>query len=198
MKTRIQLLSTDLRPPRKLLDFQMAKRIWLFCVLLMVVLFGVYDWQQLDLEEQLKKLKQVESQLNAQHEQLARAQAEVRVSPDLKAMYADVELEAELKRKLMERVQEGAASVRFPYSSFLTDISVVNEPKIWLDNIVISRDNILLSGLASEADIIPEWLTLVGQQGYLLGRPFNKVTISEEPPYHRFELHAEPKLGDRK
>lgn len=190
MKLRVNLLTPDLLPQQILLNFSWAVRGWLLTLVVIAALTGLSQWQLSQLQQEQTALKAIQNQLKIQQEQLAKAKAARKVSPKLQAELEDLRQELEIKQQLVVQVQAGERPNEAPFSTLLVDLARVQEQRIWLDSIEISEQGVSLAGYASKAEVVPVWLSQVGSQGYLQGKTFDQLLITEATPWHRFELNT--------
>ena len=84
------------------------------------------------------------------------------------------------------------------FSSLLTDLAEYHKDGVWLKRIRVSEQQMQLSGGASDAAIVPQWINSLKQADYFAGRKFAAATMyRDESDALQFELGAEltPLIG---
>ena len=191
MKLRVNLLTPALLPKKTLLSFTLAVRCWLGCLLLLGLVGGYQQWQLLAQDQTLQQVKSEQQQLERRQQELVQARAAQKVSPQLQAQLEEAQQELAIKRQLLGQVQQSAALKDAPYSDLLADLARVHERNLWLDSLTVSGANMKLTGFASQAEVIPKWLSALGQQTYLQGRSFKQLDIKEVAPLHQFSIDTQ-------
>ena len=190
MKHRIDLFHPDLVPVRHSMGFKTTSLIWLAVAILMVlssVVVGVY---QSRIERELQVAERIQHQKQQSYDSLMKMQSSRTVSPKLQAQFELVRKDATAKKMLLAFIRKGDKAQKEKFSSLLRDLASVDEPRVWLSQIYISRQDIRLEGGASDTTAIPVWLTAVGEQGALKDKSFNHLDIIEKSPNHQFRIHS--------
>lgn len=188
MKLRVNLLTAELLPKQIRLTFHKALVGTLLYAALLVAGIGGYQWYSQQLATELKQAQTQQEQLQTKQQQLTKNKATRTIAPALQAQLEDLKKELEIKQKLLVEVTQGAQPEGKAFSVMMEDLASVNENDIWLEQIKVSQQEIALTGYTSNSQLIPNWIAQVGAKGYLQGKTFRHIAITQETPWHKFEL----------
>ncbi|MBD1391081.1 PilN domain-containing protein [Neiella sp. HB171785] len=192
MKNQIDLFSADLVPRQLRINFRLVAISWAAAAVLLIVASLISGWINGFTEQELVEANRVKNGLNQQHQNLMSAHKARTVSAELTVALEQAQREIRIKQQLLKLVADGERSQAKPYSTLMRDLASINEPRLWLQAIQINGDQLAISGLASDAEAVPAWLSQVGAKSYLSNQTFNQLTIAEQEHLHSFTIRSQP------
>ncbi|MBW8189434.1 PilN domain-containing protein [Neiella marina] len=192
MKKQVDLFSPQLVPRQLRINARLVAGVWGVLIAIMVFAGVSSSMVVTSTEQEAASATRAKRSLEQQYQNLMAAQAARKVSPELLAAFEQAKREASIKGKLLRLVAESEQTHEQPYSALMADLASVDEPRIWLQQIAITGQQLTLVGMAAEAELIPGWIQQVGEQGYLKGKSFNQLVISEQEQQHSFSLRTVP------
>ncbi len=176
-KTRINLYSANLLPPKLRLSF---KRLSFFSILALVVAFGGWGtsyWFLNQAQAQLTQVKETKRQLDEQKSQLEQ-ELNARVpEPSLVERAKLEQQQLELKRLLLGELSKREALTSRGYSQLLTELAKVSDPSIWLERIQASEQSYIFHGYGQHPESLPLWLEKLKSTESLKGQAFATMTM---------------------
>ncbi|QIR13359.1 fimbrial assembly protein [Shewanella aestuarii] len=198
-KTRVNLFSASLLPPKQRLTFTHLVAAVVAVVGLSVLLYG-FSWYQVN---QLKQQHRQASQAKEQQSQL-KEQLEIQIAQRMpnSELVAQVELQAqrlELKKLLKDELAHRTALISQGYSPILTDLAAVSDGSVWLSRIYFNQQHIEFEGFGQQPYSIPLWIDRLKTADTLKGFAFAAMTMDrgEDQPL-AFKLTSTPALSAAK
>ncbi|EKE85411.1 PilN domain-containing protein [Idiomarina xiamenensis] len=179
MKLWVNLYQADLKP--------VVQRLTLTRVLLAaaaILLLGIVintalsQWlahtqaQVTELQQQLKRQTQQQAELQ---QQLAQHTGDA----ELLAAVADLQTRLQHKQQLLTQVQQLPQQQQLALAQLLTDLANLPRQPLWLTDIQVSADQLILIGRAQQAASLPRWLDSFAQAPSLQQRRFDVVSLDQ-------------------
>ena len=191
MKTRINLLSSDLLPEQQRLTLQRTVLLWAGCLLLLVAFQLYQQFQRANYQQQLLKLQQQQQDKQVVSTGLSNQLAAMAPSQILLNQKQKLQGELRFHQQLLNQIQQESSG---HYSAVLAALADADHPDIWLQAIQYDGQQLALSGATRSPDSVAEWLVALGQQPPFHGHSFDKIELVANDKSHRFQLNS--KLTD--
>lgn len=198
-KTRVNLYSASLLPPKQRLTFSRLVVAVVAVVGLSALLYG-FSWYQVN---QLKDQQRQASITKAQQSQL-KEQLETQIAQRMpnNELVAQVELQSqrlELKKLLKDELAQRTALISQGYSPILTDLASVSDGSVWLSRIYFNQQHIEFEGFGQQPYSIPLWIERLKTADTLKGFAFAAMTMDrgEDQPL-AFKLTSTPEPSTNK
>lgn len=193
IKSRVNLYSAALLPPKQNLTFAKLMR-YIAAVLLLCVLLASYSYWQLSHAEQALQVASV--QKREFDSQKAELEAQIAARKPDPALVARVELEAqqlELKKLLLGELAQRSTLTSRGFAPVLKDLATVADASVWLSRIMINEQHFMFEGFADHPQSIPLWVGKLKTTQTLKGQAFSSMTMDrgEDKPL-AFTLTSEP------
>ncbi|MCT7942670.1 PilN domain-containing protein [Shewanella holmiensis] len=177
IKTKVNLYSATLLPPKQRLNFLTLSVSVAVLLGLTVLLYVVESYQFNELQHQASQAAQKNNRLVEQKDNLE-AQVAQRV-PD-QDLVTRVELEEQrltLKRLLKAELENRTALISQGYSPMLTDLAAVADANVWLSRIYFNEQQIEFEGFGQQPSSIPRWIERLKTGDTLKGFAFAAMTM---------------------
>lgn len=177
IKTKVNLYSATLLPPKQRLNFLTLSVSVAVLLGLTVLLYVVESYQFNELQHQASQAAQKNNRLVEQKDNLE-AQVAQRV-PD-QDLVTRVELEEQrltLKRLLKAELENRTALISQGYSPMLTDLAAVADANVWLSRIYFNEQQIEFEGFGQQPSSIPRWIERLKTADTLKGFAFAAMTM---------------------
>lgn len=180
MKTRINLYSPTMLPPKPRLTLASLSLVALLLIVVMGSAIGVQKWRvsQIEAEREIARVEQ--QRLADQVLQLSTKLAQQRPSPQLIAAVD----QANAKLSGLEQIKDLLAQDKFliepGFSNLMNDLSVAADRQVWLQQFDVASGQLRLAGMAQRAAAVPAWIDKLGAQKSLQGRALSKLMIDGE------------------
>ncbi|MDE1235425.1 MSHA biogenesis protein MshI [Vibrio aestuarianus] len=185
----LNLYPDHLKPKKDYFSLSAVAAVWGGVALLMLLMYGGYQWQN---QRQLQQLQMVQSEaqtLKVQFEQMKQKADRHKPSADKIAAIERLKLEIKAKQDSLSAVHQFDESQQVGYSGVMRSLAKLSRNDISLTSIEIHSDMLDLHGLAREAKVIPNWLSQFKSELNLVGRSFEKLKIGRnEQDIITFEL----------
>lgn len=193
IKSRVNLYSAALLPPKQSLTFAKLMSYTLGLVLVCVILAAFSYWQ---LAESQRALSQASAQKQQFDQQKAELEAQIAARKPDPELVARVELESqqlELKQLLMSELALRSSLTSRGFAPVLKDLAMVADASVWLNHIVINEQHFMFEGFAEHPQSIPQWVGKLKTTNTLKGQAFSSMTMDrgEDKPL-AFTLTSEP------
>ncbi|MCH1930239.1 fimbrial assembly protein [Shewanella sp. A25] len=177
IKSRVNLYSAALLPPKQSLTFAKLSSYAAALVVLSLALGAFSYWELLQSQQALQSANQTKQQLEKEKADLV-AQISAR-KPDAE-LVARVELEAqqlELKQLLMGELAVRAKLTSRGFAPVLKDLAKVSDASLWLNHIMINEQHFMFEGFAEHPQYIPQWVGKLKTTTTLKGQAFSSMTM---------------------
>ncbi|MDE1309435.1 MSHA biogenesis protein MshI [Vibrio aestuarianus subsp. cardii] len=185
----LNLYPEHLKPKKDYFSLSAVVAVWGGVTLLMLLMYGGYQWQN---QRQLQQLQMVQSEaqtLKVQFDQMKQKADRHKPSAEKIAAIERLKLEIKAKQDSLNAVHQFDESQQVGYSGVMRSLAKLSRSDISLTSIEIDSDKLDLHGLAREAKVIPNWLSQFKSELNLVGRSFEKLKIGRnEQDIITFEL----------
>ncbi|MCF8780457.1 MSHA biogenesis protein MshI [Vibrio sp. IRLE0018] len=185
----VNLYPEYLKPKKELFSLNTVVASLGATSLMLLLIFALTLWQKMGVDNQL-------AELNAQTQQLRQQVAEQQSKLE-KHKPSSEKMAAVERLKVKVRAQEASlaaisqydASLQTGYSSMMQSLAKLGRNDISLTDIHVVGTNLDIKGLAISANAVPNWVNQFKLETPLVGRNFDKVSISRnEDDVITFEL----------
>ncbi|MFB2726647.1 PilN domain-containing protein [Shewanella mangrovisoli] len=177
IKSRVNLYSAALLPPKQSLTFAKLMSYTLGLVLVCCILAAFSYWQ---LAESQRALSQASAQKQQFDQQKAELEAQIAARKPDPELVARVELESqqlELKQLLMSELALRSSLTSRGFAPVLKDLAMVADASVWLNHIVINEQHFMFEGFADHPQSIPQWVGKLKTTNTLKGQAFSSMTM---------------------
>ncbi|MFB2779033.1 PilN domain-containing protein [Shewanella mangrovisoli] len=177
IKSRVNLYSAALLPPKQSLTFSKLMSYTLGLVLVCGILAAFSYWQ---LTESQRALSQASTQKQQFGQQKAELEAQIATRKPDPELVARVELESqqlELKQLLMSELALRSSLTSRGFAPVLKDLAMVADASVWLNHIVINEQHFMFEGFADHPQSIPQWVGKLKTTNTLKGQAFSSMTM---------------------
>lgn len=193
MKTRINLFSASLLPPKLRLTFARLSVSLLALVGLSLLMAGYHMWSTQIVMSQINASQALANGLNSQKQQLEQALAARKPSQALLAQVELMELRILLKRQLKGELLQRSAVVNRGYAQLLTELAQASDRNIWLSGIQVTGQVFEFEGFSLTPESIPQWIDRLKLSQTLKGYGFSSMTLaSGDGGPLAFKLNSKP------
>lgn len=173
----VNLYPEHLKPKKEYFTLTNVVASWgLVCALLLGGYF-VMQHQISNLDEELTALQHDSNQINKQVNQLKSQLTEHKPSPEKVAAVARLKRETQAKKEALKAVGQYDESQQVGYSGVMNSLATLGRNDISLSHIYMTHDTLDLSGLARNANVVPNWIGQFKNELNLVGRTFEKLKI---------------------
>ncbi|MBO2562654.1 PilN domain-containing protein [Shewanella algae] len=180
-KTRINLYSSSLLPPRLRLSFVRLLVIAGVFLLLGLSLIGLGWWQQTQVSRQLLEVESQRQALESQKQQLEAELAKRQPSAELVIELERRTQERELKGLLLTELGQRERMTSKGFAPVLQELAQVSDGSVWLSRIKLEEDKLEFEGFGQYPQSLPRWIDRLKQTESLRGRSFASMTMAREP-----------------
>ncbi|WP_122054004.1 MSHA biogenesis protein MshI [Vibrio sp. Evd11] len=174
---KVNLYPEHLKPKKEYFTLKNVVASWgLVCVLLLGGYF-VMQYQSSNLDGDITVLQHESNQLNNQVDQLNNKLTQHKPSPEKAAAVKRLKRETEAKKEALKAVGQYDESQQVGYSGVMSSLAKLGRNDISLSHIYMTHDILDLSGLARNANVIPNWVGQFKSELNLVGRAFEKLKI---------------------
>ncbi|WP_394129326.1 PilN domain-containing protein [Shewanella maritima] len=178
MKTRINLYSANLLPPKLRLSLKRLVMFTVAVVAICAICLSLMLWQQSSYEQQRTQVAAEKESLDMKKAQLEAQIAARKPNADL---VAKVELEQkrlEIKRLLKVELSARKDMISRGYSPLLVDLAQAADDSVWLSQIYVAKGQYSFAGFGSSAQSIPLWIERLKTTQTLQGYSFASMTMN--------------------
>ncbi len=193
----INFYQEHLKPKKELMTLSSIGVVWGTVALIMLCLFAWFQFQNIQIQQQLKIANQQNAQLTGQLGELKQKQAKHLPSAEKVAASARLKKEIASQQASLAAIGQYDASQQLGYSGVMDGLAKLSRRDISLSEIGISETTLDVKGMARDANIIPTWIAQFKDEVSLTGRSFEQLTIGrDEQDVVTFELKS--KRGEDK
>lgn len=192
IKSRINLYSLTLLPPKQRLTFASLMAYCMGLVVLCVIVGAYSYWQSHQSQQVLQQAKLQKKQLDQQKVELEAQLATRLVDPALVAQIDFESQQLELKQLLVRELAQRAAISSRGFAPVLKDLATVSDGSVWLSHIGINEKHFVFEGFAEHPQSLPLWISKLKTTNTLRGQAFSSMTmdLGEDKPL-AFKLTSE-------
>lgn len=177
MKSRVNLYSATLLPPKQRLTFA-TLMVYTLGLLLLCMIVGAYSYWQLNQSE--FALQQARAQKQRFDQQKLELEAQIAARKPDPALVARVDLESQqlaLKQLLISELTVRGALTSRGFGPVLKDLARVSDTSVWLSHIDIDEQHFMFEGFADHPQSIPLWIGKLKTTSTLKGQAFSSMTM---------------------
>ncbi|MFV0449115.1 MAG: MSHA biogenesis protein MshI [Vibrio sp.] len=187
----INFYQDHLKPKKELLTLTVFATACGSAAVIMLCLFAWFQWQAIELQQQMNLSSQSNTQLTAQLAQLKQQQAKHLLSTDKLARVERYQQEIASQQASLAAISRYDISQQSGYSGVMDGLAKLSRRDISLTEIVINDAILDVKGIARDAQVIPNWIAQFKHQVSLNGRNFEQLTIGrDEQDIVTFELKS--------
>ncbi|WP_434566560.1 MSHA biogenesis protein MshI [Vibrio chagasii] len=173
----VNLYPEHLKPKKEYFTLANVAASWGVVGALLLGSYFVMNYQASNLDVELTVLQQDSSQLNKQLNQLNSKLTQHKPSPDKVAAVERLKRETQAKKEALKAVGQYDESQQVGYSGVMNSLAQLGRNDISLSHIYMTHDTLDMSGLARNANVVPNWIGQFKNELNLVGRSFEKLKI---------------------
>ncbi len=173
----VNLYPEHLKPKKEYFTLANVAASWGLVGALLLGSYFVMNYQASNLDTKLTALQQSSNQLNKQLNQLNSKLTQHKPSPEKVAAVERLKRETQAKKEALKAVGQYDESQQVGYSGVMNSLAQLGRNDISLSHIYMTHDTLDLSGLARNANVVPNWIGQFKNELNLVGRSFEKLKI---------------------
>lgn len=173
----VNLYPEHLKPKKEYFTLTNVAASWGVVGALLLGSYFVMNYQASNLDTELTALQQNSNQLNKQVNQLNSKLTQHKPSPDKVAAVERLKRETQAKKEALKAVGQYDESQQVGYSGVMNSLAQLGRNDISLSHIYMTHDTLDMSGLARNANVVPNWIGQFKNELNLVGRSFEKLKI---------------------
>ncbi|CAH7051904.1 MSHA biogenesis protein MshI [Vibrio chagasii] len=173
----VNLYPEHLKPKKEYFTLANVAASWGVVSALLLGSYFVMNYQASNLDTELTVLQQDSNQLNKQVNQLNSKLTQHKPSPEKVAAVDRLKRETQAKKEALKAVGQYDESQQVGYSGVMNSLAQLGRNDISLSHIYMTHDTLDLSGLARNANVVPNWIGQFKNELNLVGRSFEKLKI---------------------
>lgn len=173
----VNLYPEHLKPKKEYFTLANVAASWGVVGALLLGSYFVMNYQTSNLDTELTALQQDSNQLNKQLNQLNSKLTQHKPSPEKVAAVDRLKRETQAKKEALKAVGQYDESQQVGYSGVMNSLAQLGRNDISLSHIYMTHDTLDLSGLARNANVVPNWIGQFKNELNLVGRSFEKLKI---------------------
>jgi Tfp pilus assembly protein PilN len=177
MKSRINLYSASLLPPKLRLTFTRLSLALAATVLLSLMFAAFLSWESQNLMAHIHLTQSQADELNDEKARLEREIAARKPSQNLVNKFQLAEQRLRLKQGLKGELLQRNAVVNPGYSQLLTELASVSDSSSWLSRISVREGVYEFEGFGQTPQSIPQWVERLKSSQILTGYAFSSMTL---------------------
>lgn len=163
MKHSINLYLDELKPKREPLGLALLLASWGGAVL-MVLLWQLWLASEASATGQRQQLANTQvAQLRQQVELMTLQLQQRQPSVQLTAQQQQLQAEVAVKTRLRSRLKDSEVLKRRNFSQLMQELSDNHHQDLWLKQISLDRETLVLSGYAKRSEAVPSWVQQLQQ-----------------------------------
>lgn len=173
----VNLYPEHLKPKKEYFTLANVAASWGVVGALLLGSYFVMNYQASNLDTELTALQQESNQLNKQVNQWNSKLTQHKPSPDKVAAVERLKRETQAKKEALKAVGQYDESQQVGYSGVMNSLAQLGRNDISLSHIYMTYDTLDMSGLARNANVVPNWIGQFKNELNLVGRSFEKLKI---------------------
>lgn len=173
----VNLYPEHLKPKKEYFTLANVAASWGVVSALLLGSYFVMNYQASNLDTELTVLQQDSNQLNKQVNQLNSKLTQHKPSPEKVAAVERLKRETQAKKEALKAVGQYDESQQVGYSGVMNSLAQLGRNDISLSHIYMTHDTLDMSGLARNANVVPNWIGQFKNELNLVGRSFEKLKI---------------------
>ncbi len=196
MQQRINLYLKIERPKQDLLS---ARRIMSACIVLFVLLLltaGVIAYTAKNKAERVVVLEQQQQQLQDSVNQLRATRDRLSDPGPVQGKIDQAKKQIQMKRTVLARLEQMPMTVQAGFSQYMSGLSNQHLEGLWFTMLEVYQggEHIALGGQVRSPALVPQYLSMLGQEPAYAGQQFNVFRLSQpekQPWLHDFEVRSQ-------
>ncbi|MGF1755290.1 MSHA biogenesis protein MshI [Vibrio makurazakiensis] len=189
---QINLYPKHLKPKKEYFTLTNIVASWVAMSVMLLISYGYIVYQQSHIDSKLASAQQELSQLNNELNENRAKLAKHKPSPEKIAAIARLKRDITSKKGALQAVAQYDDSDQIGYSGVMTALAKLGRNDISLSKIYMDNRTLDLSGYASSAGVVPNWVSQFQEDLNLVGRVFEELKISRnEDDVITFELYSQ-------
>ena len=173
----VNLYPEHLKPKKEYFTLANVAASWGLVGVLLLGSYFVINYQASNLDTELTVLQQDSNQLNIQINQLNSKLTQHKPSSDKMAAVERLKRETQTKKEALKAIGQYDESQKVGYSGVMNSLAQLGRNDISLSHIYMTHDTLDMSGLARNANVVPNWIGQFKNELNLVGRSFEKLKI---------------------
>lgn len=177
-KTRINLFSQSLLPPKLLLSFKQVNILSSTVIIFALLAFGTSYWFLNQTQAELELVRAEKRQLDQSKSQLEQ-ELNARVPDQKLVQRANLEQQQlDLKRLLLGELSKREALTSQGYSQLFTELAQVSDSSVWLERIQVKDQDYKFQGYSQHPESVPLWLEKLKLTETFKGQAFATMSMN--------------------
>ncbi len=189
-KIRINLYGPEFRPKKVILSLEHMLIIWLVCIVVVSVCYGITDRQRKQLQRQVDNALIKNDELNTQLMQIKTKVGEFSPDGALEERLTNLRKLVTTKKDLKDFLLAHKDLKNTGYGIFMEDLSKISNPRVSVEEFHLHGKQASISGLAYKGYDIPSWIAEFKNYEALSAIVFGgvKANLDEENNLVKFTL----------
>lgn len=176
-KNRINLFSEEFVPKFHLVTLRFALISWILVFGLVVLLWWHFQQQ---LNEQVAQGDKLQSDLD-QHQMMLSEATEAmtsrQVDTALQQQLDQLQIDVDAKKRILNELAQRDQYKTGGYANLMLSLARHSQTDLWLTNIDIQTQGLLLEGVTLSSDAVPKWLKKLSNIPFFDGKGFADVKL---------------------
>lgn len=183
-KYSINLLQAELLPKKPLLSLKRVIYLWVLAIVLMLMITAMGQYKLIKANKHGAQLNSVKVIKVAQQTKLSSQLSLRKTDPALTEQLSTLKLLTQNKKVLHANLTDKSKTYVAGFAKAMTELADIHQANISLENIVISHDNMSLSGIARTPESVPLWMAGFNQTSLLSGKTFTHFKLTENKQHY--------------
>ncbi|WP_338362656.1 PilN domain-containing protein [uncultured Pseudoalteromonas sp.] len=196
MKTRINFYQKAIRVRRDPVPFKGMLLLWLATLFVVALTWLFYLYEERTSQQLLTQsqayLKHTQQQLSVVKQQLADKQNKSHLIDELKVLQQEILH----KQQVFDYLEHTSMHTKTDYADVMRDLAMYHEPQIWLAQIKLDGQKIILKGYTQQANFLPTWLTNLKQSSFFKGKEFSVLALSNHDGISEFKVATQLSVSE--
>lgn len=189
---QINLYPKHLKPKKEYFTLNNIVASWVVMGVILSIAYGYTLYRQVQIDSQLVSVQTEMTQLNNELNQQRAKLAKHKPSPEKIAAIARLKRDITSKNGALQAVSQYDEADQVGYSGVMTALAKLGRNDISLSKIYMDSNTLDLSGYASSAGVVPNWVSQFQEDLNLVGRVFEELKIARnEDDVITFELYSQ-------
>lgn len=180
MKFHVNLYHDDLKPRREQLGLPVVLAAW---ALAMFVILCWKLWLDLEAGSLQKKQQQLSgrvTRLIQQVDVMTRQLKQRQPSASLQQQKRQLTAEVTVKSRLKSRLKDTEVLKQSNFSRLMQELAENHEPALWLQQITLDRQSLVLKGFTRKSGAVPRWVNRLQQVSDDGRYQFSSIALSRD------------------
>ncbi|QSX33249.1 PilN domain-containing protein [Shewanella avicenniae] len=176
-KTRVNLFSASLLPPKQRLTFTRLAALFGLIILLGAAANGLLWYQNQQLQTQLAQLRTQTQTAEQQRDGLQLKLQQHQADAALQAQVTEQQQELRLKTLLLHELKQREQLKSVGFTEKLQELADVSDGKIWLTRLRFDEQALRFEGYSDKPAEVPAWIGRLSQTESFKGKSFASMTM---------------------